>query len=323
MNQDEVVVSVDIGGSKARGVVVSWPSRLLRRFSIQSKNFRAMVDLELAEFLLKLGGEVKAAGTGNSGVWYLGAAGARLEPDARRIGILAADLSLPCSGIRIYRDFEANHAAAFGGGDGVLSVNGTGSVLFARSLGKAIRRGGWGFHFDEMPSGAAFGRWALQGVLSGFEGYPEGEVLLKLYRQGFPDAPRDKSDLIDLVYSSSTPQRLLGEFAPLLASAFDMKCPFAIGKIRHSFAEWKKALASLSGMFSHPDPLSLTGVGGLWEKWPEFPRLAGEELEKGLGSRLSLATARFSPEFGPLILSLLERGIPSSEWEPALERISR
>lgn len=46
---------------------------------------------------------------------------------------------------QVYSDIEIAHAAAFKGGDGILALAGTGSVLFGKNKEQSLILGGWGY----------------------------------------------------------------------------------------------------------------------------------------------------------------------------------
>ena len=78
--------------------------------------------------------------------------------------------------VTAYSDVELAHAAAFGGGPGVLIAAGTGSIAFARDTrGRRRRAGGWGQLLGDEGSGFWIGRAALRDA-----------VLRRLLRLGTP-----------------------------------------------------------------------------------------------------------------------------------------
>ncbi len=63
--------------------------------------------------------------------------------------------------VRLLHDAPVAHAAAFGGGDGIITIAGTGSVVYGRSGKEELTIGGWGYLFGD--EGSAF--WMASEVL--------------------------------------------------------------------------------------------------------------------------------------------------------------
>jgi len=300
-------VSLDIGGSKTSGVLIDWPNGTHISLAVPSKNLRAMVDLELGELILRVQKQIKDFFGVEKSTWLIGAAGARPDEDTKRISQILHDVGVNIEELFIYRDFEANHAAALFGDDGIISVNGTGSVLFGKLAMNSARKGGWGYLLDEMPSGAAFGRWALQGLLMNFEGSIETDGFRDIYSKYFPDFPQDRSEIIDLLYASHSSQRVLGNFGSLLTKAYEVKSPWAMEKIAASISIWKSELVVLADQTGFGSPVPLSGIGGLWKGWDLFAGLARSALEKECPGRFMIREPRLEAKWGPFILYFMRK----------------
>lgn len=301
-----VHVSLDLGGTAARGVALRWPDGPAVPLEAPSRNLRLILDLELGRLLLTIRDQLVAAGLTGPAWWLIGAAGGRPASDAPRLAQLLADLAIPAAGLHLWRDFEANHAAAFAGGDGILTVNGTGSVLYGRWQGAEARRGGWGYLLDEVPSAGACGRWALQAILQAQAGNPVSLVWPSLVASSLPPEAATTPTLLDHLYATSSPQKVLGSFAPFLTTAADQGCPWARARLEASFDQWAAEMGRLADELAIPAPVPFAGIGGLWQHWPGCRPLASKALHHRFPGRFTGPPARLDPAWGPLVRHLAE-----------------
>ncbi|HOT28207.1 MAG TPA: hypothetical protein PLU72_08445 [Candidatus Ozemobacteraceae bacterium] len=295
------MISLDIGGTAATGVAVLWPDGPVLELSCPSKNLRAMSSEELATLINTIFTKTYETGDVEEAVWLIGAAGARPEPDRQRWAQAMAGLGLEAAEIVVSRDYEANHAAAFGGEEGILSVNGTGSVLFGRRNGTDRRRGGWGFLLDTSPSGAEFGRLAMQQVLGAIEDNAHGNSILAGFQKQFRHLDIDRAALLDWLYADPAAQRRLGEIAPVLTIAVDEGDRTAEALVSASLRRWASDVRALSGELGFGNRVPLAGVGGLWSRWKAFPERALAVLSEREPGRFTLKQPAFPPAWGPLV----------------------
>lgn len=92
---------------------------------------------------------------------------------------------LPSKHFELLHDAPVAHAAAFGGGPGVLVIAGTGSVAFGRNeSGVELRCGGWGYLFGDEGSAFWIARRCIERAMrdedAGHAGELQGAVLAHL-----------------------------------------------------------------------------------------------------------------------------------------------
>lgn len=88
--------------------------------------------------------------------------------------------------VQVVSDLETTLEAAFGGGPGVITIAGTGSIAYGRdAAGKTARSGGWGLAISDEGSGEWIGRAAVSAVLSAKdagEDPPLLDAILRLWK---------------------------------------------------------------------------------------------------------------------------------------------
>src|SRR5262249_42566468 len=109
-------------------------------------------------------------------------------------------------------------AGATGGGPGVGTIAGTGSIAFApNSQGDTSRAGGWGYVFGDEGSAFDIVRRALRAVLQQEEGWGAPSALRDALFQasGAPNA----NTLLHWFYSDEWPRERVATLAPLVDRA--------------------------------------------------------------------------------------------------------
>ncbi|MBU1105227.1 MAG: hypothetical protein KKB51_01065 [Candidatus Riflebacteria bacterium] len=286
-------LSIDWGGSELKGIFTGNN----REFILSAGNLRLLGE----ERLLQICRDIVAAADifDKSANWLIGAAGADDRAAADRLTSAIKVVHPLSEAISVKSDYECNHAACLDGKDGILSINGTGSVIFARFGEKSIKLGGWGYVLDELPSGAWFGRKALEGVLRCIEGSEEHRAYLAVFEQRFGKASRNA--IIDELYRAPSIQKKLGEYAPVLSKALAAGCPSALEAVENSVAQLVEVCRQAAEQTGMIGEVTLCGSGGLWEKWPEFAGYVEKEAVRQ-EFKLRLVRPAKALHFGPLIV---------------------
>ncbi|HAE37772.1 MAG TPA: hypothetical protein DCG57_03935 [Candidatus Riflebacteria bacterium] len=286
-------VSIDWGGSELKGIFTGNN----REFKLPAGNLRLLGTEKLSQICRDV---VAAAQFGDNRVtWLIGAAGAADREAAARLVAAVTTVYANSQEVVIKSDYECNHAACLDGNDGILSINGTGSVIYARCGDKSVKLGGWGFALDELPSGAWFGRKALEGVLRSLEGDHESRSCGDAYRQRFGKA--DQRMIIDELYRAPSIQKKLGEYAPVLTDALAADCPFATKAVKSSIEQLVSLFRQAARQTGMVSKITLCGSGGLWDKWQDFATLV-EYTATEQHLELELVKPIQPLHLGPLIL---------------------
>jgi glucosamine kinase len=163
----------DGGGSKTECVLADADARVLARAFAGPSNplrtgyTRAWFALsEAADCVLSR----QKLHAGHIGGICAGLGGAASSGVARRAATFFRG-GFPNADVHVITDLEIAHEAAFGGGEGILLLAGTGSAALGREAsGKTVRAGGCGPWFSDEGSAFDIGRRAFEAVVRAEEG---------------------------------------------------------------------------------------------------------------------------------------------------------
>jgi N-acetylglucosamine kinase-like BadF-type ATPase len=148
-------LGIDLGRTWLRACLAGADGRVLRRSRLPAIPWQRLPEI-LPRLRRLLGfGDLRRLILGSTGLWgldSLAAARRVLRPWAAQVAAVS--------------DVELAHAAAFGGGPGILVVAGTGSIAVARDRrGRWQRAGGWGQLLGDEGSGFWIGRAAWRDAI--------------------------------------------------------------------------------------------------------------------------------------------------------------
>ena len=292
MNQ--TYVSIDWGGTHLSGVILT-PDKSTKEFELPSCNLKLVTDENLSQICQNIIKEINPRENSNITL-LIGAAGVSNDKTADRVINSFRNLTKSIGNIEIYPDFLCNHAAFLKGEDGILSINGTGSILFGVKGKKQIRLGGWGYLFDETPSGGFFGKKYLESVLMGMEGNKNQLFYAQDFRQKYGLIERE--ELLNQIYSAPSIQNYLGKYSKDLINAYESGEPYASEIINKSITKLSSSIKEIISYLELKDS-KFCGSGGLWDNWKNFKNLLNVSCEK-LGVQLIWKDKNISLNFGPL-----------------------
>ena len=197
-------------------------------------------------------------------------AGCATEHDRHRLGEIASSI-WPDATTRVGSDRESGFAAAFGSGDGIAVIAGTGSAVTGRKAGREDRAGGWGHLLGDSGGGYDLAIRALRRVLFDFD---TGRRISALARDTLRTL--GLNTLRELTAWAQTAQKNdLARLTPLL-----FERDSEVGEILQEGAE---ALAMLAAavcrrLAFHRPPVQL--MGGVFLNQPLYARLFTEALER-------------------------------------------
>lgn len=210
----DVVIGLDIGGTKTRGVRFEHGEPVADE-SVGSSNVQNVSRDEAAAHLAELFAKI---GQGPVSYVYAGAGGIDTDEDAAALAALI-EPHVPGARITVVHDSRLLLAAG-GASSGVAVIAGTGSAAWGRNgHGEEARAGGWGYLLGDEGSGYWLGREAVRHSLRRMnQGLEPDELTRALLESCGVDDP---NKLIALFHSSSTGRRYWAQQARLVVEAAD------------------------------------------------------------------------------------------------------
>lgn len=186
----------------------------------------------------------------------------------------------PQARVRVTTDLEIAHEAAFGSGEGILLLAGTGSAALGRDAkGKTVRSGGRGPWFSDEGSAFDIGRRAFEAVVRAEEGRSPATALSQKLLEWHQ--VRDWNLIRDAI--AKNPDEVFPKTFPLVAHLADDGDAVArsiISGAAASLADLAVSAAHQLGWRDHEVPLAK--IGGVYGRSKFFDEAIDSELKKVL-----------------------------------------
>ncbi len=292
-------LGIEGGGTRTVALLADGRGNLVQRIETGPGNLKLLDDHQLRRLLQSI-----ATRLPQPDALAIGMAGARVEPDWRRIRTAAARVwpRIPCHATH---DLETALAAAEDNNrkspaTRVLILSGTGSCCYGQSSsGKTVKLGGWGHLLGDRGSGFQIAMRALRSVLAAYDRddrWPGlGARLLHRLQLNEPE------DLIDWIQSAQK-----SDIAALAVEVFaawrsgDKIAAAIISDARESLA--RDALACARRLSKSKESVHFILAGGTLLKQPQFSRQLGSRLRQ-LWPGASVSSLERESAWGALALA--------------------
>lgn len=198
----------------------------------------------------------------------------------------------------ITHDAHIALVGATGGGPGIITIAGTGSIAFGRNAqGVTARAGGWGYIFGDEGSAFDIARQALRAILRHEEGWGPASSLLGLMLTATGTTCAD--ELLHLCYTDRFPRERVAALAPLVDEAARAGDPVAneiLGAAAQSLVTI--AAAVRRQLFADHDAVNLHFAGGVFRAEPLLARF---RMLAELDGRTAVSQPRQTPAYGALL----------------------
>lgn len=210
----------------------------------------------------------------------------------------------------IVADSDVVNALSSGVGmnDGCVVIAGTGSVGFARTDGKMIRVGGWGYLFDRGGSGFDLGRDAVMAALYALDGRGPETVLTEMIEEQLKE-PLEQS--IQRLYREGRPA--IAVFAPLVFAAAKRGDGAALKILDTNAAELARLMNAMGRQLKQ-DVCDTVLAGSLFRAWDQLSPRILPRLEKEHRFRFP----QLPPVYGAALEALRAAGL---EADPSFEAV--
>ncbi len=280
MASRNLVLGIEGGGTKTDWIYLSTGPegrQVVKQGRLAQANLRLIPDQALRHLFSVLPGEASRVGV------FL--AGCASEGDRARLEMIAQGV-WPEARLTVGSDRDSGFATAFGAGDGIAVIAGTGSAVTGRKDGRVEKAGGWGQLLGDKGGGYDLAMQALRIALWDYdldkEVTPIGEALLQALALNRLD------DLS--TWAQNADKMSVARLAPVAFSAArqgDAEMLSAIQGGARILADYTRAVAL---RLDFPDP-EVKLVGGLFNHHAEYFDLFKDYLSDILpGARVSLCS---------------------------------
>lgn len=292
------ILGVDGGATKTAWVLCEEEQgalRILAEGRLGPGNMRLLSLEDLRSLLAALPGRLTHAGV------YL--AGCATEKDRAQLRGLAA-ARWPGAVVTAGSDRESAFAAAFGAGDGIAVIGGTGSAVTGRKAGREDRAGGWGHLLGDSGGGYDLVIRALRGILFDFDTARRITPLAhEILRALGLNSLRDLTE-----WAQTARKNDLARLTPLLFEHTQETGPL----LREGAGALARLTAAVAGRLEMPAP-AVRLLGGLFIR----QKLYGEIFSEALASLCPGAQAAVSAAPAGLGAVRLVLQAPEQEIFPA------
>lgn len=190
-------------------------------------------------------------------------------------------------------------SGATGGGPGVVTIAGTGSIALGRnSAGRVARAGGWGYIFGDEGGAFDIARQALRAALRSEEGWGPDTALAPILLDATGAA--SINDVLHLFYAPEWPRSRVARLAAEVDRAARNGDAVAQRILSNAAQELATLAAAVRGQLWNPgEPVEIAYVGGVFRSGAVLERFR-LLVEMENGARL------IAPRFGPAEGALLE-----------------
>jgi N-acetylglucosamine kinase-like BadF-type ATPase len=190
-------------------------------------------------------------------------------------------------------------AGATGGGPGIITIAGTGSIALGRNAaGRVVRAGGWGYIFGDEGSAFDIARQALRAALRMEEGWGPATALCGLLLEATGAA--SANEVLHLFYTPEWPRSRVARLAAEVDRAAQNSDAVAQRILAQAAQELALLAAAVRGqLFQAGEAVEVAYVGGVFRSHAVRERFR-LLVEMEDGARL------IAPRFGPAEGALLE-----------------
>ena len=249
-------LGVDGGGTKTDFVLSDSEGRIVNRVTLSGSNPNDIGFKEACEILTRGISEVCLDISTSNVYAFFGIAGGTTGDMKDRISAFLSKFGFAAYGNG--NDAENAIQTALGDENGTIVILGTGSVAFSQIDGKRVRRGGYGYLFEDGGSGYSIGRDAIFHTLTNEE-IGETSILCECVREIL--GATAIIPCLSEIYEGG--KRRIAEFAPAVFRALDKGDSYAEEILDKNMASVARLIESTPTTDSTSDRQKIVVVGGI------------------------------------------------------------
>ena len=274
-------IGIDSGGTKFEIVITNARKKILYKAKYAACHYSVFGAEKTAEVLC---GYVidsirkKGLNFENCAGICFGIAGAREEFDRTKLKKLFKN-RLKVKNITVVTDAQNAITGAFGGGDGIILIAGTGSVLYGKHKGKLNRVGGWGRILGDQGSGFIMGREGLREIVKEYDERGAGRkesILSKLVSKRFGITSKN---IVDKVFAKNFEIQRVFE---CLVEAAEKKDAASIKILKQGADDLLENIKLYLKLAKIKDKIEIAFIGGVIENDNLLSRTLRNGIKKNL-----------------------------------------
>jgi N-acetylglucosamine kinase-like BadF-type ATPase len=202
---------------------------------------------------------------------------------------------------KITHDAEIALTGATAGRPGIITIAGTGSMVFGRNAArKTARAGGWGYIFGDEGGAFDLTRRALRAALQFEEGWGRPTVLRALLLES--TGAQDANDLLHRFYTAEYTRTRIARLAPLVTQAAEQGDEVGseiLNRAAEELAAYVKGVHQQ--LFQWGEDLSVAYAGGVFQSDPLL-NCFSERVRRSIGCEV--CPPRLEPVAGAVLEAL-------------------
>ena len=291
-------IGIDSGGSNCRILIVDNNGYPIAKGEYHSIHYTIFGKDAVAQFLsnkiLELTRKNKLVLKNCKGI-TAGIAGARNNTIKKAIGE-SLKRYLKFRRIIIETDTHIAFYGAFEGGDGIILINGTGSIIYGKIERKVYRIGGWGKILGDAGSGFSIGIEALKAATKEYDLNRKSKLTRELnIKFGI-----NKDTILKKVYQENLEAQKLTPFVFQLAEKKDSSCKEIIN---NATSELINLIKIFLVVFGKRKKIKLALIGSVLENNNLLSKKLKRFIRSNFKRRIELARIKYSPEYGAYLIA--------------------
>lgn len=297
-------IGIDSGGTKFDIVITDSNKKILYKGKYPSCHYSVHGAEKTAEVLsiyVRKSLSKKNLKLENCAGICFGIAGAREEFDRKKLAKLFKS-KLKVKNITVTTDAMNAITGAFDGGDGIILIAGTGSVLYGKYKGKLNRVGGWGRILGDQGSGFIIGREGLREVAKEYDERRIGRkesILSKLVRKRFGISSKN---IVDKVFAKHFEVQRIFE---CVAEAAEKKDAASISILKQGAEELLKNIKLYLKIAKIKGKIEIAFIGGVIENDNLLSRTLKNGIKKNL-KNVFVVPKKNEPTMGAIYIAMGE-----------------
>lgn len=310
IDEDGYVLGVDGGGSRTRCLIAHLSGRLLASGTGGPSNpITVGVDAASNAIIEAVDEASKCCGVWRFRATCMGVAGTDRPSGREALRERLSNLSV--GKLSMVSDAASALAGATGCRPGVVVVAGTGSIAYGvDENGEIARAGGWGWMLGDEGSGYNIGMRALTAALRAHDGRDPYTSLCEKVRTTL--GLEDLGELIDRIYLHDMECSDVASLAKLVGEAASDSDRKAIKILEDAGIELGLAASSIIRRLGFEGRFTVALSGGVFNL-SEPLRSSFEETVRQVAPECVIATPRFEPAVGSVLLALQDLGVDVDE----------